>query len=134
MDNYVREWRQFRRLVQKQLSILAGIGVQHISDIENHRANASQKTLVKLAVALDCSVNELLTVNPKAVGGRTLTRMITPSSDADIARQLEQLATIFAGLAKLARHQPDRLPLALQKARQLSARSRNRSTSDNERS
>ncbi|TWD54520.1 DNA-binding XRE family transcriptional regulator [Agrobacterium vitis] len=124
MQNFVREWRKFRRLAQKQLAARAEIGAQHISDIERGVENPSARTLEKLAAALQCTIHELLTVNPHN-SAKPVARLIEPGSDEEIAEQLEQLAAIFAGLARLARQEPERLPMALQKARHIAAQNRN---------
>ena len=47
-------------LTQKQLSDMTGISQSNISDIENNRISPTVQTAAKIAVALGCTIDELM--------------------------------------------------------------------------
>jgi len=51
----IKDIRVMKGKTQKQISDLSGIGIPHISSIENNRRKPSVGTLSKLAKALNCS-------------------------------------------------------------------------------
>ncbi len=56
----LRAIRQDCGLTQKQLSVMTGISQPNISDIENARVNPTIHTASKLAAALGCTIDELM--------------------------------------------------------------------------
>lgn len=57
---YVRDIRCGYGLTQKQLSIMTGISQANISDIENGRVSPTISTAAKIAAALGCTIDELM--------------------------------------------------------------------------
>lgn len=58
--------RKQAKLNQSQLAEKAGVPQSTLSEIENNINGATGKTLVKLAAALNCSVDDLLDINKTA--------------------------------------------------------------------
>lgn len=63
---YLRQWRLYRRLEQKQLAAQAGLGRQTVIRLEKG-ASANELTVYKLASALQISTDKLLTEEPPKV-------------------------------------------------------------------
>jgi transcriptional regulator with XRE-family HTH domain len=62
--SYLREWRKFRDLSQEELAARAGVKHSTVSRLENGITGWVQDTMEALADALDCSVSELLFMDP----------------------------------------------------------------------
>lgn len=56
----LREVREARNLSQADLARLAGVAQCHISDLERGRRKPSFEVLVRLAKALECSLDDLV--------------------------------------------------------------------------
>jgi transcriptional regulator with XRE-family HTH domain len=56
----LRRLREKRKYSQIDLAAFINTDKQNISKIENGRVNVTLKTLLKLTIALDCSLNNLL--------------------------------------------------------------------------
>jgi len=56
----VREYRTKRGLDQRELALILGVSSPTISNIERDKKTPSLKTLVKIAKALHCSINDLV--------------------------------------------------------------------------
>ena len=61
----LREVRQRRRITQDTLALTAGLTKAYISDMERGLKVPSLTTVLRLAVALDCKVTELVSVFDK---------------------------------------------------------------------
>lgn len=61
---FVREWREYRDLSQDELADRAGITKGNVSQLERALISYRQDTFERIAVALDCSVVDLLTRTP----------------------------------------------------------------------
>ncbi len=57
-----REIRKQRGLKQCELARMVGLEQGSLSDIENEKKNPSFDVLIRLALALDCSLDELVDV------------------------------------------------------------------------
>ena len=58
-QNPVKVYRKHRNLTQAELATAIGINVSHLSQIETGKREASTKTIVALAQALDVAVDDL---------------------------------------------------------------------------
>jgi transcriptional regulator with XRE-family HTH domain len=97
--HYIREWRQFRDL---SLVRLAGRMTDHagnevissvsIGRIERGQQPYSQPIIEGLAVALDCTVEDLVSVNPHKAGEVVDLMRIIKRFDADKVQQLLKIA------------------------------------------
>lgn len=56
----IRKKREELNIPQAELASMAGLSVQHISNVENAKTKVGLETLVNIANALGCSVDELL--------------------------------------------------------------------------
>ncbi len=56
----IRQYRAKKKISQEKLSELTGISQQHISNIENEQVNPSIELLLKIADALDVTLNDLV--------------------------------------------------------------------------
>ena len=61
----LREVRQRRRITQDTLALTAGLTKAYISDMERGLKVPSLTTVLRLAVALECKVTELVSVFDK---------------------------------------------------------------------
>ena len=61
----VRDYRKMQGLTQEKLAEAAELSVPYISRIEKGAKRASVGTLIKLAAALDVTVDDLLGIHPK---------------------------------------------------------------------
>jgi transcriptional regulator with XRE-family HTH domain len=62
--HYLKEWRAFRHLTQEQSANRIGVDRSLLSKLENYRAQYTQQILEECAVAYDCTVEQLLFVDP----------------------------------------------------------------------
>jgi len=62
----LRELRTRRRMTQEELADAAGLAGPYVSDMERGLKVPSLTTLLRLSVALDCKVTELVSVFNKA--------------------------------------------------------------------
>lgn len=62
----LKELRQFKGYTQKKLSILASVSQGKICEYESGKTIPRTDTAIKLADALDCSLDELMGQEPKA--------------------------------------------------------------------
>ncbi|MCF1470579.1 helix-turn-helix transcriptional regulator [Agrobacterium vitis] len=129
MHTYLYEWRRFRKLGQKQLASAAGVGLQHVSNIERGRVVFTSETLHRLAAALGCTTTELVAINPLTYGGDRLARVVRNGEPEQLADQLDQMAAIFAGMGQVVRYHPERLLLIARAAQRLADHSRKSRTS-----
>lgn len=63
-QHFIKEWRKFRGLNQEQLAERIGIGKPYVSKIENGKRRYDQPFLEAAAVALNCTVADLLVRDP----------------------------------------------------------------------
>lgn len=56
----IRQYRAKNKISQEKLNELTGISQQHISNIENGLVNPSVDYLLKIAEALDVTLNDLV--------------------------------------------------------------------------
>lgn len=63
--SFLRQWRKFRGLSQEELAAQAGVKHSTVSRLENGVSAWSQDTMEALAEVLDCSVQELLFMDPE---------------------------------------------------------------------
>lgn len=61
----LREMRQKRKVTQQSLAELAGMSLTYISNMEHGLKVPSLTTIIRLAVALDCKVVDLVSVLDK---------------------------------------------------------------------
>lgn len=66
--HYIRQWRKYRGLTQEQLAGRLGVVTSSVSQLETGKQGYSQPVLEELAVALNCSVTDLLGVDPTKEG------------------------------------------------------------------
>ncbi|MUZ65309.1 helix-turn-helix domain-containing protein [Agrobacterium vitis] len=116
MRTYLAEWRQYRGLGQKQLAAAAGVSIQTVSNIENGRRGFSSEVLERLGAALACSPMHLVSVNP--LEHRSI--FLRSRSRVGVNQELRQASAILSSLAHLVEHYPQRVPLAVAVAQQLS--------------
>lgn len=62
MKNRIRELRKAKRLTMTELAVAAGVSVPYMYDLEMGRRGAKPETLYRIAVALECTVEDLLSV------------------------------------------------------------------------
>jgi transcriptional regulator with XRE-family HTH domain len=60
LGNRIRLLRELRGMTQFDLYVKTGILTHSISDIENGKHNAGIDSLIKIAVALDCSLDFII--------------------------------------------------------------------------
>lgn len=76
----IRAFRILRQLTQEKLAERAGISLSFLGHIERGTRKLSVETLYKIAVELDCSVDELMGVitdqERKQQNARTLLRQV----------------------------------------------------------
>ena len=87
--NFVRQWRDFRRLTQEQLAEDAKRALSTINKIENETAGYSPETLCLIAKALKCSIGDLLSVDaskPDDIALWNLLRSISPEQRRQLIR------------------------------------------------
>lgn len=65
--NYLRAWREFRRMTQEQLAEKVGTNANMISYLESGERGLSAKWLRRLAPALETSPGMLLDHDPEAL-------------------------------------------------------------------
>jgi len=70
--NYLREWRQFKKLTQEQLADKVGTTKAVISLLETEQRPLSSKWLRKLAEALGTTPGRILDVDPTEVSAEVL--------------------------------------------------------------
>lgn len=63
-DSPVRVWREYRGLTGEALAAAAGIAQSYVSQIETGRRDGTLDTMVRLARALDVTVDDLVPVAP----------------------------------------------------------------------
>ena len=63
--SFLRKWRKFRDLSQEELAERAGVKHSTVSRLENGVSAWVQDTMEGLAEVLDCSVQELLFMDPE---------------------------------------------------------------------
>ena len=56
----IRQYRAKKKISKEKVSELTGISQQHISNIENEQVNPSIELLLKIADALDVTLNDLV--------------------------------------------------------------------------
>lgn len=56
----IKKKREGKRMSQAELAAQTDLSTQHISNVENARSKIGLEKLVRIADALDCSVDELL--------------------------------------------------------------------------
>lgn len=66
--HFIRQWRKYRGLTQEQLAGRLGVVTSSVSQLETGKQGYSQPVLEELAVALNCSVTDLLGVDPTKEG------------------------------------------------------------------
>lgn len=64
--NYIKEWRKYRKLTQKELAERSGLSRATINQVENGLVQYTQKLLIPLAQALSCRASDLIGINPQA--------------------------------------------------------------------
>lgn len=62
----IRKARLEKKITQEQLAALADVGVTHISHIETGNTIPSLKTLIAIVNALDCSMDELFSLEVRS--------------------------------------------------------------------
>lgn len=101
--HYIREWREHRGLSLARLAarMLNDNGDEIISSVSIGRIERgaqayTQPILEGLAVALDCTVDDLLSINPKKDGQVVDLMRIIRQLDDDRIRQLAKIARAIA--------------------------------------
>jgi len=90
--HFLAEWREFRDITQERAIERLGWSQSKLSRIENGKTPYSQDDLEAAAVAYDCSVVELLTVNPLKEGQVVdLMRLIRDRDEATVLAILRGL-------------------------------------------
>ncbi|NBJ94738.1 helix-turn-helix domain-containing protein [Parablautia muri] len=67
----IKKKREVKRMSQAELAARTDLSTQHISNVENARSKIGLEKLVRIADALECSVDELLCGSMKT-GSRTI--------------------------------------------------------------
>lgn len=84
----IRKRREALKIPQAELASMAGLSIQHISNVENAKSKVGLEKLVSIANALDCSVDELLCgslqVGSRAVYNEEIAAIIEDFSDTEI--------------------------------------------------
>ena len=99
----IRKLRKERGLSQSRLAELSNLAVPYISHIETARKKASLDSLVRIAEALDVTVDELLCGNQTANSYEfysDLSQLLSDCSPAERQIILESAATTKCGLRK----------------------------------
>lgn len=95
--HFLREWRVYRELTQEQAAGRLDVDRSMLSKIENYRAQYTQELLEKASIAYDCTVEDLLAVNP---GYRDPPRLIYDSLRNASAEQQRRALAIIDSLLK----------------------------------
>ncbi|AAL49625.1 unknown [Sinorhizobium phage PBC5] len=109
--HFIKEWRKHRRMTQEQLASAVGSAVSSVSQLESGKQGYSQATLEALAVVLQCSPADLLSVNP-----------IEGLPDEQPREEARSLLSLLDNLRNLANAHPERVALALEALEQLTDR------------
>lgn len=56
----IKEFRNFKNLTQKQLSLRSGVSQNYISEIENYKYDLTVTTLVLICLGLEVTPNKIL--------------------------------------------------------------------------
>lgn len=84
----LRAWRALRQLSVEGLAAKSGVSPAQISLIENYQSAGSPDSLEKLAKALDCTVGELLDIEPEP--GGAMVRLWVSHDDRDRVKTMVQ--------------------------------------------
>jgi DNA-binding XRE family transcriptional regulator len=63
-EHEIENWRKFRKMFKQELADAVGLARHNISMIEMGGEDPSREMLPKFAEVLECTVQELLEVNP----------------------------------------------------------------------
>jgi transcriptional regulator with XRE-family HTH domain len=100
--NYVREWREFRKLKQEKLAEKAGYSAATISQLETGKQGYEEKTLVRLAAALDCEPSDLIAGPPELAPLVNQVRNLPPDRREDVIDALMRLLVDLKRIGKIA--------------------------------
>jgi transcriptional regulator with XRE-family HTH domain len=97
--NYLRQWREFRRMTQEQLAELVGTNANMISYLESGERGLSAKWLRRLAPVLETTPGMLLDHDPAALDSD----LIDIWAHAD-ARERQQISSIAKAVLRTGTH------------------------------
>jgi transcriptional regulator with XRE-family HTH domain len=101
MPNFLKAWREYRKLTQDQLAGAADVSPPQISKIETGEAKFSHDSLYLLSRALSCSAADLLGRDPTRQLDLALWEMVNALSD-DQKRQLIAIVEAIKSHPKVA--------------------------------
>ncbi len=97
----IRQLRKEKRLSQEELGDKSDLHYTHIGAIERGEKNWSIDTLVKVAVGLNVTVNDLLVLPPKPADIRNLKKAIISEINESSPEALRLLSDIVKGVKSL---------------------------------
>lgn len=83
----IREFRKAKKITQEQLAEAVGVGVTHISHIETVNSIPSLKVLIDIINVLECSADELLSIEISAARplfNNWLSELLSDCTDSEI--------------------------------------------------
>ena len=94
--HFLRAWREYRKLSQEQMAGRVEMSRENYSRIENGKVPYNQDILEMSAVALNCTVSDLLERDPRIEDGiEELRSLLAKASDPDRRRILAVVKTML---------------------------------------
>lgn len=84
MSHFIKQWREYRGLQQKDFAGLMGLGRPYVSMVENGNRRYDQKFLEKAAQVLNCTVTDLVGRPPGE--NEDITQLLANASPEDRER------------------------------------------------
>ena len=91
--NYLRQWREYRRLKQEELAEMVGTTKAVISLLENEKRPLSSKWLRKLAVPLKTTPGRILDIDPNVAEAEALS-IFDPMEEEERRRAIRVLRSL----------------------------------------
>lgn len=91
----IRSLRKERALTQEELALACGCTTNHLSAIENGSNKPSLSLMLRIAVALDSSIDYFLMDSPRANPKYLINSRIAPKLDACSVRDLQYIERVI---------------------------------------
>ena len=97
----IRKARLEKKITQEQLAALADVGVTHISHIETGNTIPSLKTLIAIVNALDCSMDELFSLEVRsAVALGQLSALLDDCTEEEMKIITDTVSALYESLRR----------------------------------
>lgn len=105
----IQRTRKMKKLTQADMADLTGFAVSHISHLETHRRNVSLESLIRIASALNVTVDQLLEGNQTRNPHEYRTELFDLMADCSPYEKAVICATVIA-IKQILRQHNDLLP------------------------